>query len=127
MRAIDWRMNRTTYWLNFAAVVAIFVAIVSFTSKPPGILELAMVLLCVPRLHDVGLSGWYVLFGFGIEIAGLVLAFVYLPLDEVMVAAGGIVVVLMALMIWLGCIKGQAEANAWGDPPGRGYHFKRKS
>jgi uncharacterized membrane protein YhaH (DUF805 family) len=124
MRALTGRMNCATYWLWFSLCGAFVVALNIMGSKHGAPGEVILVFLCVPRLHDIGLSGWYVLIGFGIELAGLVIGLAFFPLDQAMDVIGLAVILIAVLMMWLGCVRGDPRPNKWGDPPGRGLNFR---
>jgi len=111
------RMNRATYFAMLALIVAILTAIVSFDKKPPGVLEVLIVFIGVPRLHDFGRSGWWIVLIFTIEIAAIVVGLVFVPLADFGIVAGLTVLLIFAALIVLGCIKGDEAANAFGDPP----------
>src|ERR1700741_4457841 len=76
------RINRATYWLCLTAIAAIFAAILAFTDRRVPYGELVLIVLCVPRLHDIGRSGWWVGGVFIAEIAFTVGALVALPADQ---------------------------------------------
>ena len=93
--------------------------------KPPAQGELFLVLLAVPRLHDLGRSGWWIT----LPIAAEVVAFVMLARSDASIEtieiAGGIVVILLLIgAIALGLIPGQRDANPWGDPPPQGVNWR---
>lgn len=117
---IKYRMNRATYWLC-CAIFAAFMIIAIYLGKRPGGLELAAVLVAVPRLHDIGRSGWIVAGALGVECAvlfGMVL--LRESIDAIMIASGVLALALTGLGVWLGAIPGQEGPNKWGNPPGPG-------
>ena len=85
-----------------------------------------MVLIGVPRLHDIGRSGWIVGGAILAEAVVILTVAVVASIDTLMIAGGLIFFAIVGLGIWLGTIPGQSEANQWGDPPGPGIRFKRR-
>ena len=63
----------------------------------------------------------------GLEIAGLIAAFGFLPMDSAMAVMGLVVLVIFGLMIWLGCIRGQDVENRFGSPPPPGIGWKKRA
>ena len=118
-----YRMNRPTYWLSLAIVVVVLIALVSMGWTHGG-MEMAMLAIGVPRLHDIGRSGWVVV---GVIAGEFVAIFAPLALgagvDAVAIMAGVVFLVVIGLGVWLGCIPGESETNKWGDPPQPGVHF----
>ena len=55
------RTNRATYWTGIAVILVLMSVIGVATGKPPHIGEVVLIFLGVPRLHDIGKSGWLVL------------------------------------------------------------------
>ena len=111
------RINRAVYWLIVCVAIAMYVVIDLVARKPTGVSEVVLVFLCVPRLHDIGRSGWLVLWPILFEVGGAIAAFTLLPLATATAAMGVVVLVIATLLIWLGCIPGQPTANKFGDPP----------
>ena len=123
------RINRATYTLGLGTVIVLYALMVAFLAKPPGVGEVLAAFLTIPRLHDIGKSGWW--FGAGIagELAavgtGVVIA-TRTGNDQAILVAGGLYVIFaLGLMIWLGCIKGDPQANRYGEPPAPGLSWKR--
>ncbi|MDE2184573.1 MAG: DUF805 domain-containing protein [Alphaproteobacteria bacterium] len=117
-------MNRATYWLCVGLFVALVVALNFLGPKAriPG--EVILVFVCVPRLHDIGLSGWYFLIGIAVEILGLAVGFTLFPADQALIGIGIAAFLIALLLLWLGVRPGEVGPNAWGDPPGPGLQFK---
>src|SRR5665213_1791779 len=67
------RINRPTYFAGLGIVVLVWAAAIGFEVKIPG--EAIALLVAIPRLHDIGRSGWW---------AGAVL------LAELIVVLGGL-------------------------------------
>lgn len=95
------------------------------TGKPPHVSEFLLILLGVPRLHDIGKSGWLVLWPIGLEIVGLIVALGFLPLDSAMAVMGVVASIIFGLMIWLGCLRGEDAENRFGPPPSSGIGWKK--
>ena len=87
-----------------------------------------MVAIGVPRLHDIGRSGWIVLGVIALEICIVVVAAVVGGDTDAILIGGGIATLVIALLaIWLGCIPGQPHANRWGPPPAPGVNLTGKA
>ncbi len=120
---LKYRINRATYWLCFG-IVAVGLGLLIYLGQLKGGLEVAMVVVGVPRLHDIGRSGWLVGAAIGAEIlivAGLLVAGA--SVDTIEVSGGLIVLGIAILGIWLGIVRGQPIANKWGEPPNAGIQF----
>jgi len=118
-------MNRATYWLGLGVLVLLYAVLNFVSSKPVPVSEVVLVFLCVPRLHDLGLSGWFVLAPIGLEIAAAVLGFALLPMDQVMVLLGAVTVLIGLGLLVLGALPGEPQANRFGEVPTRGLQFKK--
>jgi uncharacterized membrane protein YhaH (DUF805 family) len=116
-------MNRATYFLSLAIVVGLYVVVALVLPKPPSVAEVILIALGVPRLHDIGLSGWWAGGVIVAEILVAIAVFVTLPMASAMIAMGLFVLVVLGLMIWLGAIRGDTGANRFGEapPPGVGF------
>jgi uncharacterized membrane protein YhaH (DUF805 family) len=85
-------------------------------------------MVCVPRLHDIGRSGWIAGGVFVAEIVAIILAAVLLDdEDGVMVVGGVVVLIIVGLLIWLGCIPSDRVSNAYGGQPKPGIGFDRNA
>jgi Protein of unknown function (DUF805) len=78
-RGFGWlqgRMNRAQYWLCLAAVAAVYAVLLSLpTSGHVSISEVVLASVCIPRLHDIGLSGWVAAGDIAVEIVGAIACF----------------------------------------------------
>jgi uncharacterized membrane protein YhaH (DUF805 family) len=104
--------------------VAIFAVAITFQIKIPG--EALLVILCVPRLHDLGRSGWWVVLPILCEIAA-VFGILFMPAppwpNDVMAGvatlAGYAIVLIPALVLLF--IPGQRDSNRFGPAPAPGF------
>jgi uncharacterized membrane protein YhaH (DUF805 family) len=108
--------------------VVSYALLVTFMTKPPHIGEILALLIAIPRLHDIGKSAWWAI---AVIAAELIVVFGALPfaltadkIDIVLVAGGLFVFAALGLMMLLGCIKGQAGINKYGEPPPPGVSLK---
>lgn len=117
------RSNRASYWLLLGVAIAAYAALMIFTSKKAPIGEVVLIFICVPRLHDIGWSGWWAGAIIAAEILVGIFAVVMLPIDLASIAVGGFILLVALLLVLLGLIPGQPFANAYGDPPAPGLSF----
>src|SRR3989338_515667 len=106
-----------------ASLVAmiVIVGVLSPGGRLPG--ELLLAFIIVPRLHDLGRSGWYVLAILLIEIVGLVVILSQMPFDQTSVGIGIMAIVMFVLAIGLGLVPGQAGPNRFGKQPAPGIQW----
>jgi uncharacterized membrane protein YhaH (DUF805 family) len=120
------RINRPTYFMGLAIVALFWGISMMFALKIPG--EVFALLIAVPRLHDIGRSGWWagaaVLVELVVAIGGLTVAAAAGAQIWASLIILGVVTAYWVLLIWLGCIPGQAQTNSYGDPPPPGVSFK---
>jgi uncharacterized membrane protein YhaH (DUF805 family) len=125
---LQGRMNRVRYWLALAAIAAVYAAFVALPhSGNISISEGVLVALAIPRLHDLGLSGWIAAGAFGVEIVCAILVFVALPVGLAAEAMGVVALVIAALLVTLGSIPGQKAENRFGAPPRPGIGLGQKA
>lgn len=108
--------------------MAIFIAIVAVlmnTWGKPGPTEVIAAFIVIPRLHDIGLSGWWFLPLIVGEILVAVFGYNLGGIDGVLIAAGIYMLFVLALLAVLGLMPGQPVANKWGEPPEPGIIWKR--
>lgn len=103
------------------------VSVLAYIGKLNGGMEMMMVLIGVPRLHDIGRSGWLVGAAIGAEIVIVIVAATLGSMDTLEIVGGLLVLVIAALGVWLGIIPGESGANQWGEPPGTGIRFGRRN
>ena len=120
------RINRATYWSILCGMVGFVLVVAVFGFRPPRIAEGLLIFLCVPRLHDLGRSGWWVLIPLGIEVIALIVAITAFTPDEAGIIFGGVFVIVAGFVVVLGLIHGQPQANRFGDPPKSIFPFKER-
>jgi uncharacterized membrane protein YhaH (DUF805 family) len=118
-------MNRALYLLTLSLVILLYLTLNFVSSKHGSISEGVLIFLCIPRLHDIGKSGWFVLIGIFIEVIGLVVGFSFFSLEGAKAVEGLAVIIIIGLLIWLGTIPGDPTPNRWGEPPAPGVQFWR--
>jgi uncharacterized membrane protein YhaH (DUF805 family) len=119
------RINRATYWVLLIAVIALFTVVIAVMQKRMPYGEIALIVLCVPRLHDIGWSGWWAGGVIIAEIAVVAGALASLPEDSALVVMGLFVFAVGILLIVLGLIPGQVGTNRFGAAPAPGVSFGR--
>ena len=118
------RINRATYAL-LAGCVAVFSLMLGlFAPQSISLGELVWVLICVPRLHDIGRSGWWVAPPLVGGIALGVVAALTLTGGRAEIAVAVLALVLFGLIGWLGSLKGEAGANRFGAAPPPGFNVQ---
>lgn len=123
MTALKGRMNRAWYALALAVIVILLIAANMLSDKPVSMSEVVFIFLAIPRLHDIGKSGWFVLIGVAIEAGGLI-AGSFFPLEEMKGIAGLAALLVFGLMVWLAFIRGEPGPNQWGEAPEPGLNRK---
>jgi uncharacterized membrane protein YhaH (DUF805 family) len=114
-------MNRATYSAWLAILIAAYIILTATIERPPGA-EVAVAFLTVPRLHDIGRSGWWLLTLLAGEF--LAVAIGWQGGEHGILLAGGLFAffALMVLVV-IALIPGEPEANKWGEPPSPGFEF----
>ena len=121
------RFNRATYWLCLGILVALVAAMSIIGTRPPPVSEAMLVLLCVPRLHDLGKSGWWVVIPIGIELVTIVVAVTVFSTEDAYIVFGAAFLVVAGFIVVLGLIPGQPHANRFGDPPKSPFAFRERA
>lgn len=123
MDYLNGRINRATYFMLLAALVGmtVVIAVAMPDGRLPG--ELMLAFIVIPRLHDLGRSGWYALGILLIEIVGLVVILSQLPFDQTSVGIGIMAIVMLVVAIGLGLVPGQAGPNRFGAQPKPGIQW----
>ena len=125
MRVFEGRSNRATYWASLALLVLISAVVAISFKTPPHVGEFILIIIAVPRLHDIGKSAWFVLWPVGLEILSIAAALVTLSSAAILEAMGFVTLIIASLIIWLGCIPGQNFNNRFGEPPASGVWRRR--
>src|SRR3569833_1560313 len=108
MKFLNQRMNRASYWLCIKIMVIGSAFIVAVLKDKPRVSEGLLHFLFIPRLHDLGRSGWWSLLPIVIEI-GLIAGFFAIGQP---VLGAGLATLAMALCIMvLGVLPGQRTPN----------------
>lgn len=122
------RINRTTYWVCLAvlAVWALFAAFV--LHKSGGLVdEFVVAAICVPRLHDMGKSGWMV---GAVLVAYLALALILatsLNADLISESLGIVAIGIVFVLVYLGLIPGDPGENRYGEQPPPGVNLASRA
>jgi len=119
------RTNRAIYWLLIGIVGLLYTGVSIIFHAKLSVSEVVLILIAIPRLHDIGRSGWLTLVPITIEIVGMVAA-LPLPLETAKTVMGVLVLTIGALMIWVGVIPGQLSSNRFGEPPPPGLQGWRQ-
>ena len=121
------RFNRATYWLCLCILVGAVALMSAVGIRPPRVGEGMLVLMCVPRLHDLGKSGWWVLIPIGIELVTIVTAVAVLSPEDASIVFGAVFLAVAGFIVVLGLIPGQPHANRFGDPPKSPFAFRERA
>ena len=115
-RWLGSRAGRREYWLWVVPLLMLTVGLVAWGKAPLYLLaSIAILLIWVRRLHDLGRSGWWALAINGASnLTGLALAAI-LPGPAGMFLGA---LANLAPLIALGALPGQPHANRFGPPPG---------
>ena len=120
------RINRATYFVCLAILAVIWTAAIVTRLRVPG--EIFAFIFAVPRLHDIGKSAWWAGSVIALEViavsGALPFALAASKVSIMELAGGFIAIILWALMIALGCIRGQEGVNKYGEAPPAGISFK---
>lgn len=119
------RINRLTYWLALLAVAVINAILTRVIDKSAPALFVLIVIIAVPRLHDIGRTGWWALGTVAGEfLAGIAIALL-LPEAIRLYALFGVMSVVAGLIILVGAWPGQALPNRFGPQPARGISYSK--
>jgi uncharacterized membrane protein YhaH (DUF805 family) len=120
------RSNRATYWFSLAVLAAIYSLLILIGARTPHVGEVILAFIAIPRLHDIGKSGWW--FGGAViaEIVLTLLVLVTLSTDTAETALGALVFVFACPLIWLGAVRGDPYSNPYGEPPTGTLNWQRK-
>jgi uncharacterized membrane protein YhaH (DUF805 family) len=96
---------------------AVFAAAWIYYSALPQI-AVVVIMSTIPRLHDIGRSGWWAV---GFFIAGAHVQSLFLAGPEIFPGSNLIAIILAAMLVGalvvLGALPGQPGANKFGAPP----------
>lgn len=120
---MKYRMNRATYAFLLGALAVAYVVMVNTMKRPPGA-EVFVAVIAVPRLHDVGRSGWWLLLLLAGEFIAIAIGW-SAGVDGIMLAGGIYVLLAFLLLVALAFVPGDPGPNRWGDPPMPGVRLGR--
>ena len=109
----DYRINRSVYWLWLAGAAALYV-VGSLITYYLSIYAFVLTILFVPRLHDLGRSGYYAALPALIGTGCLVPAFAF-DNPDIFRYISATSITIFALI--LGILPGQSAMNRWGEKP----------
>ena len=124
MKALAYRINRETYGALLGLAVAVYIVLINVMEKPPGA-EVPFMFLLVPRLHDLGYSGWWALSLVAVEIVFLGSVVLMGGSYALFVWSGLFVIAALLGLIVIALIPGEEGANRWGNSPPSGIQWKR--
>ena len=94
-------------------------AVMGFFLRGGPYLSLIMIFVCVPRLHDIGRTGWFALGLWVAEVQVEIQLFPYRPtrfIEAPTMSTIVLAVAVVAVLVCLGLIPGQPGANKFGPP-----------
>jgi len=119
------RLNRIQYWGCLLLLVAVYYGLRKIDNKTT-VSEVIIAILFIPRLHDMGRTGWWFMILVGAEIILGALMIITSSNPELYVSLIGLAFILFALV--LGVWPGQRGANRFGEPrPGLGIGKRKPS
>lgn len=117
------RINRATYAVFLGVYVVVFAAAIAVQFRIPG--EVLLTFICVPRLHDLGRSGWWFGLAILLELVVVIAGLALLNMPGISAFAG--LVALAAPAMVLAFIPGQHAANRFGSAPPPGVSISRSA
>jgi uncharacterized membrane protein YhaH (DUF805 family) len=113
MYYLKGRISRATYSVFLLAYAVVFAVAIAFQTRIPG--EVLLAIICIPRLHDMGRSGWWVALSIAGEgVAVIVSLVLHVSLG---LAAFASLIVLLGPALALLFFPGQKGTNRFGDEP----------
>jgi uncharacterized membrane protein YhaH (DUF805 family) len=110
------RVGRAPYFCVLTLATAIFAAAWIYYAARPQI-AVVVILSAIPRLHDIGRSGWWAV---GLFIAGAHVESLFSTGPEIFPGSNLIAIILAVLLavalVVLGALPGQPGANKFGAP-----------
>lgn len=126
-RTFRYRINRTTYWLMLVIALALAALLGRFGPAATAASVVLFLYVSVPRLHDIGRSGWIAVAVLVPEIVIGIAVGLLVPAPDRPAILGVIGMVVLGLQAILGCIPGNLAPNRWGKPPAKGLSFSSVS
>lgn len=120
------RSNRALYWVLIGVCFALYLGLAFAGLKAP-VNEVVLAIVCIPRLHDIGRSGWWFLLVVFAALFGGIGAALWVPPEWAELALAGTNVAVLVFIAVLGAIPGQTSDNHFGPPPPPGLPTKSKS
>jgi uncharacterized membrane protein YhaH (DUF805 family) len=119
MNFFKGRLNRALYWSVFS-LLFLLVLVMRFVFGLQATLSLAgLICIAIPRLHDIGRTGWLVAIPMGLELAmGWLVPGT--PDHAQLLALNAVSLLVLSSVVWLGSVRGQPETNRFGPPPPSG-------
>ena len=124
MNAFAFRINRPTYGVLLVGYLLLYALIFNLVARPPGA-EFGAVVLLIPRLHDLGRSGWWAGILIVAEIVVIGIGLAAGDAQGIIIAGGLFVMLAVVAMVVIAFVPGQLRRNRWGEPPPPGFNFKR--
>ncbi len=122
---LEGRSNRVDYWTSIAVLVALSVGFRLLFGGGGGVIqEFVLVMVAVPRLHDIGRSGWWAVAAFGIEWVG-VSALVLVGGDQWATNSLWILGYVVLCVVVLGAWSGDPGENRFGPRPPSGLSWSK--
>jgi uncharacterized membrane protein YhaH (DUF805 family) len=115
-RWLAGRAGRGEYWLWIGITFGLSIVLGFVVKTGAGALTAILLLAQIRRLHDLGRTGWWAVAATLAPVAVMVPVWLLTSIDVGLLAG---VVVELALIVWIGVMRGDAAANRFGDPPPR--------
>jgi uncharacterized membrane protein YhaH (DUF805 family) len=117
---LEGRTNRATYWASLVLAVILSLVIGVVAPRYARVTPALLIIIGVPRLHDIGRSGWWLAALFAVEVVATFLLFANYPTQVARVGLGIVTLMMWALVVWLGSVPGEATPNRFGARPAKG-------
>ena len=106
--------------------IALYAGAYAFGVRTP-VNEVVLAIACVPRLHDIGRSGWWFLSIVAVEVVGVIAGLFWFTPETVPVVLAATSLVILGLLVVLGLIQGEPVENQFGPVPEPGLSFKKSN
>ena len=113
-------MNRTVYWTCLALIAATTAVLPMIFHDAIMVSEGMLMLVAIPRLHDIGRSGWFVVVALAVEFGAALLGRRIFPMAPAAFVSNAAMVSVGACSLWLGSVPSQPFANPFGGAPSAG-------